>query len=357
LPDLPGVLTPADPGARAWLAVQRRLALAPARTAPLLRDCAGDPDRVLRALPRPASGDAVALDRDLRTLSRLGVRLVPFSAPAYPWRISQLADPAAVLSVLGDPAVLSAPAVAIVGARAASVYGLSVARSLAGELVRAGLVIVSGLARGIDAAAHEAALGAGGRTIAVQACGPDRVYPRAHRALAARIAQQGAVVTELPPGTPPRRPHFPLRNRLISGLARALVVVEARLRSGSLVTARHALDQGVDVFAVPGPITVPTSEGPNRLLRDGAAPVLEAADILDELGLRRPGARATRPPAAEEPPAGAAILDALRRAPATRDELARVLGLTPHALAPDLLELELEGQVLEDRDGRLRTLR
>jgi DNA processing protein len=365
------ILDPGDPVVRAsaalrsWAALQIELALAPEAAVDAL-DATGDPLRAM-ALLRPAARVAAArLDRALDALARAGAVLVPFSSPAYPWRLSQIRDPAPVLSVIGDRSALEAPAVAIVGARAATVYGLAAARQLAGDLARAGVVVVSGLARGIDAAAHEAALEAGGRTVAVQACGPDLVYPRAHRSLAERIARQGALVTELPPGMPPRRQHFPLRNRLISGLCRGLVVVEARERSGSLVSAQHALSQGIDVFAVPGPITAPTSVGPNRLLRDGALPVLEAGDVLDLLGLVAPhnggGLRssgAARPPHAAPAlaPGLRAIVQALQRCPATRDELARSLGRSGASLALELLELELSGLVQIDRDGRLRAVR
>jgi DNA processing protein len=247
------------------------------------------------------------------------------------------------------------------------------------------VVVVSGLARGIDAAAHRGALEAGGRSIAVQACGPDRVYPSEHGALADRIARQGAVVTEFAPATAPLAHHFPLRNRLISGLSSALLVVEARERSGSLVTAGHAANQGVDVFAVPGAIDAPTSRGTNRLLRDGASVALEPRDLLDEL--RRGGVWRPTPPAAPQRrgrprPASTraaparpgqdedsgdrcsspdrartrAILAALSDSPATRDELIRRLGRAPAQLALELLELELEGRVAEDRDGRLRVV-
>ncbi len=221
--------------------------------------------------------------RGARKLARIRARLLPFSSDAYPERLRRLVDAPPLLVVRGDPSVLRAPAVAIVGARAATHYGRTVARDLAATLARAGLVVVSGLAVGVDAAAHEGALEAGGLTVAFQACGPDRVYPAVHRRLADRIARAGAVVSELPPGTPPRSPHFPLRNRLISASSLAVVVVEARRRSGSLITARHAADQGVDVFAVPGPITAPTSQGPNRLIQDGAIPLLTPTDILEPL--------------------------------------------------------------------------
>jgi DNA processing protein len=215
-------------------------------------------------------------------------------------------------------------------------------------------MVVSGLARGIDAAAHEGALEAGGATIAFQACGPERVYPAQHRALAGRIGAQGAVVTELPVGTPPRAAYFPLRNRLISALAEAVVVVEARERSGSLVTARCAADQGVEVWAVPGPLDAPTSVGPNRLIQQGAGLLLEAGDVLQALGIE---AREPCAPAQDGRPQGPlarAILRALRHRPQPRDELAAALASPPAALAAALLELELAGRVREDRDGRLR---
>jgi DNA processing protein len=218
--------------------------------------------------------------------------------------------------------------------------------------------VVSGLARGVDAAAHEGALEAGA-TLAFQACGPDRLYPPEHRRLAGRIARRGAVVSELPLGTPPRPAYFPLRNRLISGLAEAVVVVEARERSGSLVTARHAAEQGTDVYAVPGPITAPTSRGPHRLLRDGAIPLTTPEDLLEDLKLRpAPGGGAhvllrQSPAAAPADPLARAVLAALEDAPLTRDELARRLGSPVGALRAALSMLELEGRVTEDRDGRL----
>jgi DNA processing protein len=188
------------------------------------------------------------------------------------------------------------------------------------------------------------------------------VYPAAHRALASRITGQGALLTEFPPGTPPRPQHFPLRNRLISGLAEALLVIEARERSGTLVTTGHAAAQGVDVFALPGPLGAAACAGSNRLLRDGAHIALEPEDVLGILrlgGLRlepiaRPAPRAA--PAPKASAAGASILAALERAPAHRDELARQIALAPEALALELLELELAGRIREERDGRLRVV-
>ena len=353
-----GALDPSDPGCeaplRAWLALQLSLALEPARAVAALREARGDPGGALRRARAPAPPES-ALATAQVTLQRVGARLLPLPAAAYPWRLALLREPPPLLAVRGDAGLLSQRAVAIVGARAATAYGLGVARRLAAELAGVGVVVVSGLARGIDAAAHRGALEAGGATVAVLACGPEQVYPPEHRALAEQIAASGALVSELPPGTPPRAPFFPLRNRLISGLCEALVVVEARLRSGSLHTVRHALDQGIDVLAVPGPVDAPTSDGPNRLLRDGAAPALDASDVLAALaGPARAPAPANEPgrlaPELEE------LLAALRREPTTRDALSRRLGLPPQVIAARLLELELAGRVVEDRDGRLRAL-
>jgi DNA processing protein len=368
LEDLPAVLDPADSGARirravhSWLAVQTVFAFRPEEACRALA-AGSDPEGLLRSAPRAGLSDG-ELRRGARKLARIRARLLPFSSSAYPERLRQLVDAPPLLAVRGDPSVLRAPAVAIVGARAATHYGRSVARDLAAILARAGVVVVSGLAVGVDAAAHEGALEAGGLTVAFQACGPDRVYPAVHRRLADRIARAGAVVSELPPGTPPRSPHFPLRNRLISASSLGVVVVEARSRSGSLITARHAADQGVDVFAVPGPITAPTSRGPNRLIQDGAIPLLDPADILEPLAriLSLPLTELARGrgEAAPGTPKGSAItrsiLAALRDTPMTRDQLAGRLGLPVSALALDLIQLELDGRVGEDRDGRLRAI-
>jgi DNA processing protein len=366
MPPVPDLLDPADsrPAVagplRHWLALQKCLALRPAEAAELLRRT-GDPRAALLASRAGSEPPAAELDAAVAALRRLSAVALPFLSPAYPPRLANLPDPAPLLVVRGEVGALAAPSVAIVGSRAATAYGRAAARKLAGDLARAGLVVVSGLALGIDAVAHGAALDAGGRTVAVQACGPEMVYPPVHRGLADRIARQGAVVSEFPPGIRPLRHHFPLRNRLISGLALALIVVEARERSGSLITAQHAAEQGVDVFAVPGPISAPTSAGTNQLLRHGAGVALEAEDILGALRLsgvwREPRVgRATASPRADEAPERRRILDALLQEPATRDELGRRLERTPEQLACELLELEMEGRVAEDRDGRLRVV-
>ena len=257
---------------RHWLQLQATLGLLPEYAIELLRETPA-PDRALARCGLPRVLNQRGLDRAVERLRESGHDLLPWTSQAYPSRLAAIIDPSPVLLVAGDHDLLSAPAVAIVGARAATVYGLDVARTLGFRLAEAGITVVSGLARGIDAAAHRGALEAGGPTIAVQACGPDRVYPAEHRKLAEEVRQCGALVTEFPVGTPPRRPYFPLRNRLISGLSIAVIVVEAREKSGSLITARHALDQGREVMALPGAVTSATSWGPNRLIRDGAVPV------------------------------------------------------------------------------------
>jgi len=337
----------------AWLALQRRYALCPMKLPEALRHVSVATAPGAPAAVAPLRG--AEAERQLALLARHAVQAVPITSPAYPERLRRLPDAPALLLVLGTPALLLVRAVAIVGARAPTAYGLATARRLAFELARAGLAVVSGLARGIDAAAHEGALEAGGATIAFQACGPERVYPAQHRALAGRIRARGAVVTEFPVGTPPLAAYFPLRNRLISGLAEAVIVVEARERSGSLLTARCAADQGVDVWAVPGPLDAPTSAGPNRLIQRGAGTLIESADVLRGLGIevQRPPEDA---PDAQRPQGALAraILRALRHSPLPRDALASALESSPAALAAALLELELAGRVREDRDGRLR---
>jgi len=340
---------------RGWLALQQHAALRPQEARAALEASGGDPRRALRALAGPGAAAArlrdPALAAAVATLVRAGAQLVPFGSPAYPEPVAALRDAAPLLAVRGDPAWLRVPLVAIVGARIATPYGLGVARRLARDLAAAGVGVVSGLAHGIDAAAHRGALEGGGPTLAVLGCGPERVYPAAHRALAREVAARGALVSELPPGAPPLKHHFPLRNRLISALAEAVVVVEARARSGTRITAEHALEQGREVLAVPGPVDAPTSEGPNLLLRDGAAPALDAGVVLRAIGREPPPRRVETPPL---PPLLAPLFAALQHAPATRDELAARLGLSPEELARRLVALELEVPVAAGRDGRLR---
>jgi DNA processing protein len=229
--------------------------------------------------------------------------------------------------------------VAIVGARSCSPYGAQVARELARDLATAGVVVVSGLARGIDGEAHRGALAAGGITVAVLGCGIDRDYPRSHTELARRIAEDGLIVSEYPPGVEPAPWRFPARNRIVAGLSLTTVVVEARERSGALITADFALELGRDVFAVPGEITSALSAGANDLLRQGAAPLLSPDDVLGAIGLQRapPAAVASLSPAAET------VRATLRDGARASDELARAVGLESAELAAALVELELAG--------------
>jgi len=232
----------------------------------------------------PAAELCARADAALEQASALGIRALGITEPGYPPALAAIPDPPPVLWVLGSMDAADARLVAIVGSRAASSYGLAVAERLGEGLARAGVTVVSGMARGCDAAAHAGALAASGRTLAVLGSGADVVYPAEHRLLYQRIAAAGAVVTEWAPGTPPRAGHFPLRNRIISGLCRATVVVEASDKSGSLITAACALEQGRDVMAVPGPVVGERHRGSHALLRDGARLVASAEDILEELG-------------------------------------------------------------------------
>lgn len=261
------------------------------------------------------------------------------SDAAFPALLRAIHDPPVGLFLRGevDPELLARPSVAIVGARACSPYGAQVARTLARELAAAGLVVVSGLARGIDGAAHRGALEAGGLTIAVFGCGIDRDYPASHRELARGVVESGLVVSEYAPGVEPAPWRFPARNRIIAGLALATVVVEARERSGALITADLALEEGREVFTVPGEITSSLSCGTNALLRSGAIPLTSAEDVLEVFGLDA----AVRPRAPVE---ASPILEHL---PSTADELARATGLEAGSLAARLAELELAGIVVE----------
>jgi DNA processing protein len=263
--------------------------------------------------------------------------------PGYPPLLAAIYDPPRRLYLRGARAeLLHGPCIAVVGARACSSYGATVARSLGRELAAAGVVVVSGLARGIDGEAHRGALEAGGATVAVLGCGIDRDYPAAHAGLARRIVETGLVVSEYPPGTEPAPWRFPARNRIVAGLSRAVVVVEARERSGALITAEFALEEGREVLAVPGEITSGLSAGPNGLLRQGAAPLLAAEDALRAIGIE-PVAAPPTPPAVDGP--AAAVLAALRDEPVDVDGLVRRTELGAAEVAAALAQLEVEGLV------------
>ncbi|HEU4972657.1 MAG TPA: DNA-processing protein DprA [Gaiellaceae bacterium] len=275
------------------------------------------------------------------------IRRIGRRDPAFSSWLSAIHDPPAQLFLRGsaDAGLLSRPAIAIVGARACSSYGRTVARSLARDVAAAGLVVVSGMARGIDGEAHRGALEAGGRTIAVLGCGIDRDYPAAHSELARRIAESGGfVVSEYEPGVEPAPWRFPARNRIIAGLCRATLVVEARERSGALITADFALEEGRDVLAVPGEITSSLSAGTNGLIKLGATPIGSAADVLELYDLVT-AERASAPLGL----AAQALLARLSSGACTGDELGRAAALDPAESAAALIELELAGRVtLED---------
>jgi DNA processing protein len=292
-----------------------------------------------------------AADAALGKAAARGVRAVAVTDPEYPASLRSIADPPLVLWVAGRTEVFSVPAVAIVGSRAASHVSLDAAERLGHDLAAAGLAVSSGLARGCDAAAHRGALAAKGTTIAVLGCGADVVYPPEHRRLYECICDEGAVVAELPPGTPPLPMHFPQRNRIISGLSRAVVVVEATERSGSLITAACALEQGRDVLAVPGSIDNDRHRGCHALLRDGARLVEDAADVLDELGLA--GGRVRRGREADDDP----LLDLLANEDGDLDRLADRSGLDIATVLRRMLALELAGHVRRAPGGRFVRVR
>jgi DNA processing protein len=289
----------------------------------------------------------VEVELELRRVLAAGARVVPYCDPAYPPRLRTIADPPMVLYVKGDLHPENEKAVAVVGSRSASEYGRRMASELARGLVSYGFTVVSGMARGIDGAAHEAALEAGGRTIAVLGCGVDRAYPPEHEPLYRRIIQQGAVVSELPIGTRPAAFNFPARNRVISGLSAGVVVVEATEKSGSLITAALALDQGREVFGVPGEAGASRSRGTHRLIRNGAKLVETVEDIVEEIAPQLP--RMPRSQPAERalpgnvPPETRAILALARNGSTHVDEIIAQTGLPAAKVAEVLLRLELGG--------------
>lgn len=371
--------TPADADTEALLA----LLLPGGSVAPrrALLDAHGTPAAV-RALPRSRwreagldaaqvralDGDPAALDPALLArcrdwLRQSGHHLIGWHDPDYPPLLRRAGSPPLALFVAGDPGLLWHPAVAVVGSRGPTAGGRDNARAFSRALAAAGFAVGSGLAAGVDRMAHEAALEAGGITIAVLGTGPDVPYPQEHAGLMARIATEGAVVSEHPPGTAARREHFPSRNRILAGLSLGTLVIEAAGRSGALITARLAADAGREVFAVPGSIHNPMARGCHRLIRDGAALVESADEVIAALGAwagalrgelrRRLGAAGqvdkdgTAAPSAAMPddPAHHRLWRALGHDPSTMDQLAERTGLTAAALSSMLLSMELQGRV------------
>jgi DNA processing protein len=308
-----------------------------------------------------AAGSVEAGARAVRQVEQLGGRVLTLEDPDYPTLLRHIPEPAPVLFALGDLSLLERPAVAIVGSRDHTPYGGEVARAVAWAAASAGLAVASGMARGLDAVAHEAALEAGGATIGVLGNGLGVVYPAANAALYRRVAERGLLLTEFPPGEKPSAGSFPRRNRLISGLARVTVVVEAAEGSGALITAGTALEQGRDVMVVPGPITSPCSVGANRLIRDGAEPLLDPADLLAHYPEAVPPAAgaAARPPVARPlpddlSPEERAVAELLGAEPAPLEDLVGRSGRAPQHVLAVLSALEIAGLVEQQAGKRFR---
>lgn len=343
-----------------WIRLIRTDGIGPVRFRNLIERF-GSPAEAVHHLPTfkpdarvwtPAQAEA-----ELAAAHRAGLTYVTWSDPDYPAPLKAIEDAPPLLLVKGNPAVLRKPALAVVGARNASVNGRKLAGMLAGDVARAGWSIISGMARGIDGAAHEAVLAAGGVTVAVLAGGADVIYPPEHAKLHARIAETGAVISEVAPGTEPTAAGFPRRNRIISGASRGVLVVEATLKSGSLITARLAGEQGRDVFAVPGSPLDPRAQGPNSLIRDGATLVERAEDILSvlagpaqEISIPIQNMRIDSQPIEN---VSTPDSEALRRrveaalgpGPTAVDEVVRQCQVSAALVATALMELELAGRL------------
>jgi DNA processing protein len=310
-----------------------------------------------RAVDLLARPDDAAIDADLRWLAASGATLLAATDPAYPGLLRASPDAPAVLYVLGDAGALGEPQLSMVGSRNPTAGGRDTARRFAAWFAQAGITITSGLALGIDTACHEGALGAGGITIAVLACGLDRCYPKENQGLFERIAGSGAVVSEFPPGTAALPAHFPQRNRIIAGLSSGTLVVEAASRSGSLITARLAGTAGREVFAIPSSILNPMARGCHELIRQGAKLVEQPEDVLVELKIPLTSQLLASP--SSQPSAGGALdkeykilLDALAFEPASVDTLIERTGLNSESIASMLLVLELDGHVAPHPGGR-----
>jgi len=305
----------------------------------------GAPRALLDTATKLARAEAITT---VERITTAGWRWLIPGDDQWPGLLSATSDPPLGLFVRGRLDDL--PAVAIVGSRKATPYGLQVARLLGEELGKAGVVMVSGMARGVDEAAHRGALAAGGPSWAVWGTGPDRIYPPEHGELAEELAAKGALITEYPPGTPPRQHHFPERNRILSGLARAVVVVEAAARSGALITARLAMEEGREVLAVPGNIFSELSIGPNTLLRVGARPLLTPRDLFEAIGCESPAETQSSPDEGLLRFIG--VGEAL-----TADEIAARAEIAVGEVLGDLLALELAGEISRGADGQYSRLR
>jgi len=369
-------------GAACWLALNRVPGLGSAHVNSLLESfpepCAilqatqaelarhGLSSTLIKSLREP---DWPGVESDLAWLAGPQRHLLTIADRRYPPLLKETGNGPPVLFVQGNPDLLSQPQIAIVGSRNATPGGIETTRELAGGLAADGLIVTSGLALGVDGAAHRAAIDAHGLTIAACGTGLDRVYPAGHRELAHEIAEHGALVSEFPVGTPPRKENFPRRNRIISGLSLGTVVVEAGLQSGSLITARLAAEQGREVFAVPGSIHNPLARGCHRLIRQGAKLVESRSDILEELApvaaalldgpvgtAAHDGGDADRPAGAELDGDYTRLIECMGFDPARVDALVACTGLTPDVVSSMLLMLELQGHVAAMAGGRYMRL-
>ncbi len=316
-----------------------------------LRAVEGISSRVMRAIK---ATDPLAVGKRIyREAQGLGFRVLTLKDPQYPPNLREIFDPPPVLFIRGEILPQDSVAVAVVGSRRCSTYGRDFARRLSGSLAEVGVTIVSGMARGIDTEAHRGALGAGGRTIAVLGSGPDRIYPPENTALSREIAGSGAVLTEFPPGTPPERWNFPQRNRIISGLSLGVVVVEAPSKSGALITASLALEQGRCVFAVPGLAGSWVSQGTHRLIREGAKLVERPEDVLEEIlpQLQAPVGKPQGGLSEQE----LRVLEVLKEGPRHIDEITRILMKPVPETLSLLTRMELKG-LLRQLPGRLYIL-
>jgi len=361
---------------KSWLHLAHAIGVGPVSISRLINQL-GDPDTILKASNGDLSKaglsalqieslrgvDEAAIEQDLEWAEAPGRHIMTLDHPLYPALLRQIEDPPAVLYVLGDPEVLGLPGLAMVGSRKPTPQGRQTAEDFAHELAGYGLNINSGLASGIDAAAHRGSLKAGGITIAVAGTGLDRVYPPSNRKLAHEIAEQGALVSEFPIGTQPKAGHFPRRNRIISGLSLGTLVVEAAIRSGSLITARMASEHGREVFAIPGSIHNPMARGCHRLIQQGAKLVESAGDILQELAgtISLPGLEKTDDAVlvSEDVPVSEdhlQLLETMGYDPISIDQLVDRCALTAEEVSSMLLIMELEGKVAAMSGGLYQRL-
>jgi DNA processing protein len=289
--------------------------------------------------------EKVDLSRIWDQIQAKGIQVLTWMDEAYPQRLKEIDQPPPVLYLRGDLSGEDDWAVAIVGSRRVTPYGRQVTEEIASFLAANGVTVVSGLARGVDALAHSAALRAGGRTLAVLGSGVDRIYPPEHRSLTEQIFEHGAVLSDYAPGTPPEASNFPPRNRIISGLSMAVVVVEAGKTSGALITAEFAAEQGREIFAVPGNILAPQSKGTNKLIQQGALPLLSADDIMQALNLTRVGQHKAARKALPADEVEAKLLTAMSEEPLHVDEIRNKTGLPVEKVSATLVMMELKGMV------------